>query len=192
MPFVIQVECPILGCDKEANNTGALGTHLSKVHGIQDREFRRYIVSEVKRRALNGEPPLKLTIDQLREQYNAMITQTQNNDTDNRNIADTSILPDTKPLAPSPKVLAMVDELHYNKYIKEELEGDGGVTVFKRRMPMSVRPISITLSPKTLIYYDWLKSQGYSKSLSEFINETIDLFFRERGIGIGIVVIDNE
>ena len=209
MPYTFPspVECPLSGCNYIVHNTGALGTHLSRKHGITDKEFRQYIVSEVKRRVLNNEEPLKLTIDEFREMYNHHLEEVQR---ERRHIEEiqedvqrqrerarelmgqeSSDGGEAQTIAPSAKVLAVVDSMNYDEHLKDEIE-EGEAVVMRRRMPISVRPVTLTLSPYVWIYYDWVRNQGYKKSLSEFINEVIQLFFRERGIGVGIVVLDNE
>ncbi len=194
MPYKFDspIECPIRGCHAEINNTGALGSHLRWVHNITDGELRRYIVAEVKKRVLDGGDPIKLTIDEFREEYNRYKEELEREMQPQPKSSNENVLSDAKPIVPSPKVIAVVDQMSYDEYLKDDVEGEEGITIAKRKMPITVRPVSLTLAPEVFIYYDWVRSQGYKKSLSEFINETIKIFFRERGIGVGIVVISNE
>jgi hypothetical protein len=43
------------------------------------------------------------------------------------------------------------------------------------------------ITPKVLLWYDYARTQGYSGSISDFIEECIELFFRSIGKRISIV-----
>lgn len=175
----IEVECPLPECRHVVHNSGALGTHLSGAHDIRDKGLRRFIVVKAREAVKNGGSPLKMSLEQFRDQYLEHV----------ETVDDEPVQP-AKPIAPSPKVITLVDNMETAEYIEDTMEGD--VAVYRRRMPITVRPQSLTLSPEVYIFYDWVRQHGYSKSLSEFINDVVRSFFRERGIGIGVVRLEYE
>jgi len=96
------------------------------------------------------------------------------------------------------RVLALVDELS-----RDEIEEEAGaeedleeVEVRRRGIKAVHRTVHITLPAEVLILYDWVRSEarkmGKDISLSEFIRQVVVNFFRERGIGVAVVRLDEQ
>jgi len=187
-------ECPIEGCTVRLNNGGALGTHLKFKHGLNDVGLRQFIVSEWKKSIREGSP-LKLSVDKFKEMY---LDAASDAVTSKLGGGDGEYIEDEppKPIAASPKILAFVDSLGGAQYdvevTREGSEVEGSVEMYRRRMPRTVRPQSIVVDPELYIYYDFVRSKGYKGSFSDFINESVKLFFRERGYIIGVMRLEHE
>jgi len=59
----------------------------------------------------------------------------------------------------------------------------GSVT---REIEVTTKGMEIQVGSTLLMYYDWLRGRGYERSLSEFINQTVEAYFTEKGLMLGI------
>jgi len=59
----------------------------------------------------------------------------------------------------------------------------GSVT---KEIEVTTKGMEIQVGSTLLMYYDWLRSKGYERSLSEFINQTVEAYFTEKGLMLGI------
>ena len=113
--FADPVECPIIGCSEKFVNTGALGKHLSYRHGIKDEGFRKYIVNKLKESAANGEQ-IKKTVKDFKKEYEefkeAYMYPEEEGDIESDRLEESE---NAKPIVPKPKVLALVDNMDYEK-----------------------------------------------------------------------------
>jgi len=55
-----------------------------------------------------------------------------------------------------------------------------------REIEVTTKGMEIQVGSTLLMYYDWLRSKGYERSLSEFINQTVEAYFTEKGLMLGI------
>jgi len=55
-----------------------------------------------------------------------------------------------------------------------------------RQIEVTTRGMEIQVGSTLLMYYDWLRGRGYERSLSEFINQTVEAYFAEKGLMLGI------
>lgn len=196
MVFKIEGECPIEGCSAFLKNTGALGTHLRFVHNLTNVGFRQFIVTKWKHSILDGGSPPKLSIEKFMDMYkqeaaNAVKKHLVRKEEEEEDIPvfpleDTEYEEPAPPLAPSPKIADFVESL------EEDYYDEGGIEIVRRRLPRVRRPQSIVVDPELYIYYDWLRSLGYRKDFSTFINEAVKLLFRERGFVIGVLRLEHE
>jgi len=77
----------------------------------------------------------------------------------------------------------------YNQYAPHEEQSSPvrGLLTTGISKPPEI-PGRIRLDLETLAYYQWIRSKGLDWSLSDFINNTIKLFFKEHGIQPMIVI----
>jgi len=61
----------------------------------------------------------------------------------------------------------------------------GGVA---REIEVTTKGMEIQVGSTLLMYYDWVRSRGYERSLSEFINQTVEAYFTEKGLMLGITL----
>jgi len=59
----------------------------------------------------------------------------------------------------------------------------GSVT---KEIEVTTKGMEIQVGSTLLTYYDWVRSRGYERSLSEFINQTVEAYFTEKGLVLGI------
>ena len=59
----------------------------------------------------------------------------------------------------------------------------GSVT---KEIEVTTKGMEIQVGSTLLMYYDWLRGRGYERSLSEFINQTVEAYFTEKGLVLGI------
>jgi len=55
-----------------------------------------------------------------------------------------------------------------------------------KEIEVTTKGMEIQVGSTLLMYYDWLRSKGYERSLSEFINQTVEAYFTEKGLMLGI------
>ena len=78
-----------------------------------------------------------------------------------------------------------------HKEKKTQSPTDDGTTLFDEKSKINeteMIPKKVYLLPSTLVYYEWMKNQGYEGSLSDFLNDCVhDLFEEFLGITIGVI-----
>ena len=57
-----------------------------------------------------------------------------------------------------------------------------------REIEVTTKGMEIQVGSTLLMYYDWLRGRGYERSLSEFINQTVEAYFTEKGLMLGITL----
>jgi len=55
-----------------------------------------------------------------------------------------------------------------------------------REIEVTTKGMEIQIGSTVLMYYDWLRSRGYGRTFSEFVNQTVEAYFAEKGLLLGI------